>query len=507
MSKQRFLTLTLITAYLVVGTLYAIYTPVWQVPDEPAHYNYIRALAEGEGFPVMEPGDYDQAYVSRLTEEHFPPELSVAPLEYEDHQPPLYYLLATPVFWLFDGAILPLRIFSVLLGAIAVVFVVASAREVFPEQSGYAWIAGGLVAFLPQYVAMMAGINNDALIMALVGLWLFLALRYLRTGTVRRDKAAPLALGMVLGAMLLTKTTGYGVLLLALLVIVLRWRRDGGGQGDGERGREGGKGRGRRALIMWFMQQSSLIFGPALLLGALWWTRNVLVYGWPDLTGMLRHNAVVVGQPQTAAWVARDGLAPFLVGALRTTFRSFWGQFGWMGVVLDRRIYQGLLIFSLLVLWGAGWHIIPSLRKRALKLQQREAFVLLAALALITLGLYVGYNLTFVQHQGRYLFTALPALALVGAMGLNKLVERRVAVITALGLLATVLFLGLTTLLFGDYKAPMWPMALLGVAALVELAAGLLPEEAHSLFAIGLLVALFALDLWCLFGFIVPMLA
>ena len=88
--------------YLVVGALYATYTPVWQIPDEPAHYNYVRSLAEGRGFPVMAPGDYDQVYLERLTSERFPPELSVDAVQYEDYQPPLYYLLATPIYLLFD---------------------------------------------------------------------------------------------------------------------------------------------------------------------------------------------------------------------------------------------------------------------------------------------------------------------------------------------------------------------------------------------------------------------
>jgi len=35
----------LIMLYLALGTLYAVQTPIWQVPDEPAHYNYIRYLA------------------------------------------------------------------------------------------------------------------------------------------------------------------------------------------------------------------------------------------------------------------------------------------------------------------------------------------------------------------------------------------------------------------------------------------------------------------------------
>jgi hypothetical protein len=148
---------------LVVGAFYAAYTPTWQVPDEPAHYNYIRSFATGEGFPVMEAGDYDQAYLSRLTSEQFPESLPVTPLEYEDHQPPLYYLLATPIFLLSGGAVGALRLFSLLLGAGVIGMTMALVREVFPKRLGLAWLAGGLVAFLPQHVAMMAAVNNDAL--------------------------------------------------------------------------------------------------------------------------------------------------------------------------------------------------------------------------------------------------------------------------------------------------------------------------------------------------------
>ena len=33
-----------VAAYLTIGVLYGFRTPAWQVPDEPAHYNYVRHL-------------------------------------------------------------------------------------------------------------------------------------------------------------------------------------------------------------------------------------------------------------------------------------------------------------------------------------------------------------------------------------------------------------------------------------------------------------------------------
>ncbi|MCB0082648.1 MAG: hypothetical protein KDE47_17020, partial [Caldilineaceae bacterium] len=96
---RRWLTV-IVAVYLIVATLFAIYTPPWQNPDEPAHYNYIAHIAAGHGLPVLQMGDYDQALRDELTTLHFPPERSIAALRYENYQPPLYYVTAAPVFWL-----------------------------------------------------------------------------------------------------------------------------------------------------------------------------------------------------------------------------------------------------------------------------------------------------------------------------------------------------------------------------------------------------------------------
>lgn len=45
--------------------------------------------------------------------------------------------------------------------------------------------------------------------------------------------------------------------------------------------------------------------------------------------------------------------------------------------------------------------------------------LVLALTFLLTLGLHVAYNLTFVQHQGRYLFPALIPIAVGFAAGLG----------------------------------------------------------------------------------------
>ncbi|MBU0702342.1 MAG: DUF2142 domain-containing protein [Chloroflexi bacterium] len=392
----RVLLISIIVAYATIGALYAGFTPIWQVPDEPAHYNYVRALAEGRGFPVIEPGDYDQEYLERLKSERFPPELSVDAVEYEDHQPPLYYLLATPVYLLFGGALLPLRLLSVLLGAALLVVAFGAVRAIFPARPELALMAAALVAFIPQHVAMTAGVENDALAELVMGTALWALAVY-----VGGKQERPWPVGLLLAAALLTKMTVYAALGVAAVAVLIRWRQE-------------------RRTWKWAMGQLAWMFGPALLLSAPWFIRNGLVYGWPDLTGGARHNAIVEGQMRSSEYLALHGWGGLLSRMGRWTFQSFWGQFGWMGVLLPARIYQALALLSALLVAGFLWWLFGRRRPRLAATQRAGALLLLASFLFVLLE-YLGYNLTFLQHQGRYLFPALISIGVATALGLSKL--------------------------------------------------------------------------------------
>src|SRR5581483_5313079 len=97
----------IIVLYTLFVALYATRTPPWQVPDEPAHFNNVRTIADTGTLPVLAPGDYDGPYLETLKARHFPPELSVAPVRYESYQPPLYYALLAALRRLGGGAGLP----------------------------------------------------------------------------------------------------------------------------------------------------------------------------------------------------------------------------------------------------------------------------------------------------------------------------------------------------------------------------------------------------------------
>ena len=387
--------LLILVVYLVLGTLYAVLTPAWQAPDEPAHYNYVRQFTGGD-LPVMEPGDYDQKHLSEVVfESAFAPGYDLSIIEYEDWQPPLYYLLQTPVFVATDGSLIAMRLGSLLLGAGVVILAYATVLRLAPQERWLALTTAVFVAFLPQHLALLASANNDALAELLIAAILFVLAGFGRRHIPPRP-AQFLALGLLLGLGFITKATVYP--LAVVTGIVLLWRF----WGDWS------------ALL----RAGVVVFGPALLIGALWWGRNIAVYGGLDVLGKETHDLVVVGQPRTAEWIAQYGLAGTAERFVNTTFNSFWGQFGWMTVPMTYPgwLYPLLWLFSGLALAGL---IIAALGAR----QRLAAYVLplliFLTLFLLTSGVYIYYNMQFVQHQGRYFFPALIPIALGFAIGLG----------------------------------------------------------------------------------------
>ena len=158
----------------------------------------------------------------------------------------------------------------------------------------------------------------------------------------------------------------------------------------------------------------------ALLFGGPWWLRNISVYGFPDFLGLGAHDAVVSDQLRTADYIARNGWGAYLGQIVSVTFKSFWGQFGWMALPLDSVlggwIYRG---FGILSIVGAPG-LLLNLRSGGLTgTAQRITTIFIATVAL-TLLAFVYYNIEFVQWQGRYLFPALIPIALGLVVGLES---------------------------------------------------------------------------------------
>ncbi|MBI3741411.1 MAG: hypothetical protein HY257_06610 [Chloroflexi bacterium] len=167
------------------------------------------------------------------------------------------------------------------------------------------------------------------------------------------------------------------------------------------------------------------LFLLSLTLFSPWLMRGAQTYGFADPLGIARHDAIVVGQPTTAEMIARYGFNHIAFDYFAVTTKSFWAQFGWMGVLVDDRIYVALFILSALAAFGFALYGAKILRHRDLLAPPQWASIeLFAILIVATIADYLLYNLKFFQLQGRYLYPAIIPLALFGVTGLREIFAR-----------------------------------------------------------------------------------
>jgi hypothetical protein len=207
-------------------------------------------------------------------------------------------------------------------------------------------------------------------------------------------------LGILIGIGLLTKVSTLFLAGLGGITLLLRWRRD-------------------RYPVSTLFRNAAWFALPALLLGGIWWLRNIGVYGFPDILGLRRHDQVVADQLRTRDYIARIGVGAYLREATVMTFQSFWGVFGWMALPMPAWIYRviqaGLLaVIAGLALEQTFWRgKLPASRTPA----QRDAWLIVWLTAILAALAFLYYNTEFVQYQGRYLFPGLIPVALWLALG------------------------------------------------------------------------------------------
>ena len=465
---ERSILAIVISAYIVLGILYAALTPRWQVPDEPAHYNYIRHLVEKKSFPVLRIGDYDQDYLREITTERFDPALSIDSIRYEFHQPPLYYVLAAPIYAVFGGALLPLRLLSVVFGAGLLLVTYLVAKTLYPNLAWPALGATAFIAFNPQHVAMTAAVNNDALAELILAIVLLCLVRWL-TSESPVSTGHLVKTGLMIGLALLTKAGVYITAPLALVAVWLQVFRSTPGDVRSSNGRQT---RVRRAV-----QAGVALLLPALLLSLPWFARNALPYGGLDILGLGQHEQVVAGQPRTAEWLVEHGGLELARTFIRTTFRSFWAMFGWMAVPIDARIYVALRLLTVIVLLGLFLRLIDRWGRGT---RLSSPALLLVCSGLLTLSTYLGYNLTFYQAQGRYLFPALIPLGLAWSFGLRESLRRLNARMIGI-VLALVAALGAFRWLTRVCDSK-WQTLINGTGAALMIARWLGPKDAEDWF-------------------------
>jgi hypothetical protein len=223
-----------IAAIVVLGVATVVRLPVWGLVDEAPHYDYVQTLAEDARLPRLD-RDLLHDEVLALDDRTYPgppareaTERGLAGRSYEAFQPPLYYLLATPVFAVagdHEAKLFALRGLglALLLGAMAVAWLLT--RRLVPEDPVPAFGIVLTVFLWPGVVVRAVTVSNAALEI-LLGTALSLALW---RALSERSERWLVGAGAMTGAALLTKLTTIAflpslALVCAAFLLERRWR-------------------------------------------------------------------------------------------------------------------------------------------------------------------------------------------------------------------------------------------------------------------------------------------
>ncbi len=411
--RPRAALLVLLIVYCGLGLVYWLATPIYEGPDEPMHYAYVRHLVETGHLPPVVGYGADGA---RASEGH--------PAHQETSQPPLYYAVAAGLtFWAPDqgdyadllarnphfsypapptvpdnkntwlhtpaedfpwrGTVLAVRLtrlVSLLFGALGVVATWGLGRELWPTSTWLPLLAAGVAAGTPQFVFASGLVSNDAAAMALSACVLWCA-----AATARRGVSARLAmaLGVLLGLAGLSKLSVLGLIPLVGLLMLATARRD--------------RLSWRATLVV-----LGLTFGVAALVGGWWYARNWLAYGDPFNTEVHRTSPWAWDEP-VSVWAA--------LAQMGGVERSFWGVFGAGNVGFPDWIYTALRAVCVLAVLGwvvrrhSGGPTCLTTNGR------RSVWMLLWAWLVLILALQVRWMQLVLAPWGRLLFPALAAIA------------------------------------------------------------------------------------------------
>ncbi len=406
----------ILTAFLVLSVLYGALVPFGEHPDETFHMSYVAWVADRRAIPNALLDDRP---------------------ERESHQPPLYYAVAAALWsgiapslpeqarlenatllvrnpdygdpngrqnnrylhtdaealpfrgWVLDVQLLRLALLPIALGVVAATY--ALARRVRPESQGFPLVAASAVAFLPQFIFLAGSITNDVLPVLAAGLALVLTADALRARS--QPPARGLALGATLAAGLLSKDSMLTLLPAVAVGLALAARKPAD-----------------------LLRMSVWVSVPVLLLYAPYVARSLALYGSPLGSSV---------QEVTVPYMVHAPRSPFSAYFLQTAptlWGSFVAYFGWLSIAVGRgSLPYNLLALALVV--GVALYLLRGPRGRLPALEARLTVVLLVATAGSVLG-YVWHNLEIDSTQGRHLYTALPAFAVLAALGASELAAR-----------------------------------------------------------------------------------
>ena len=425
--ERRWLVIIFLT-YLLLAVGYSLLMPIWEAPDEPAHYHLAWYFERIGQYPtLLQNGEANQPrayyyFAARVIHEldKINPRLSDYFLPYE-----YIYNIRVPVrrFDWNDGnyrfllGVYLLRWINIILGALALWLMWLALRFIVPDKPYLRIAALALAALTPQFDHTMSSVSNDPLGTLAGALLIYLAIRLVVKGS------QPLALLSIPLAIILPLNTKLTVVpISAALLVAIGWQE---------------LARLRSKKHMLFLGLTVLSVPIILFLLFPTQAQKALT----DLQWRL------TGQRPDSFKVS------YLAFIFAQIVWTYWGRVGWLAVGM-----HPIIIVILTVLGAAGALLNARYLKRTgSQHPQFKAWMMTWLIALLMLAAVFRNGLSTSASQGRFLFPAIGVLSLLMVSGWYERAPERIQRHLPLIVFVMMLLCNLVLWTFGvipDYYQP-----------------------------------------------------
>lgn len=449
--KNNALILLVLLVILVKGIIFAMIIPLWQNHDEIEHFAYTQYLVEEKKIPVYQgtfKSHHDltvseeiakadellenskisygvfqrnqlihQDFSNALTRDQMAIQLDnldrqVNNQEYKNAAviySPLYYAIeAVPYLIFYDDDIITrsyaMRLFGIIFLLITVFFSYQLALLIIKNKYAAITVAI-LIGFLPRFSYTSAGINNDALLVSLSTILIYLLIKYLFQPLTFKKS---ICLGIIFGLGLLAKTQFIVFTPLLLGFFIYKFIKEGN----------------RKTLI-----KSALVMLLFIIIISGWW----FLFNYQNYHNILGAQNETINNKNSPQITFRTA-AYYIILRYFYMFSSYFHISGCCHEILMAPIYQAL--FGISVGAGIFGFLLFLIQARKNKVKRNK---LVPAITLVLFLIILEGFLLFIFLQGlftrgavsfpidgRYLYPVIAALTVMFIIGLQKLIPKKI---------------------------------------------------------------------------------
>jgi len=423
---ERKAVVSLFLFVLTLGLVYVLLIPPWQSPDEIHHFGYGGLLSKEKEARAEYIKNLEKEIIESMAnfyawrylnlERPYPLPQRLHNLSYFhvitglSGRAPLYYLVSAFIIknLKIKGIINQFyvnRVFSFILFLLSVYFTYLSSRIIFAGNNLYNLAVVSFMGLLPQFLIISTSVNSVNLLVFFETLFIYLLLLSLHEGKkLLIALVGPLiiALGFFTHRAALFMIPPFLVLLGIFFIQSLKNRKE-------------------------FLKTILILLMLGILFISLYFGAQ---FFFPDAfekvvrTGGIK--ARVADLNNFFAYfssASSKSLGNFVEGF----FKSFWFFAGWMSFRYPLGIYSVLKFISVLSFFGIFLYLYRSLFKKNYKPSiDFNSFLILAAMGIsIVMGTIVRCFPIYPVAQGRYLFPAIGAIAILFVLGLKEITPKR----------------------------------------------------------------------------------